>query len=266
MGPTARGGGITSQDYRFKTLKAICWLATFVILSIAVLRLYYFNLFNFNVATLLGLGLFPIALIALLNRGLSLSKAALALNIFLLLALPVRIAQNGGLYSPVWYLYAFHCVFVFSIYGKWKGVALLVWCCLSLGFFALANHYNYLEPLAFYNQVFNYSYVAIVCVFASTFPVFLLMQEKNEIEKRLLQIERQTVSSGIALELSSAADEELPLAKGALERLERGEADESALEASLRRLNDLVKDLSIKVDEQEVDEQEVDEQEEDNEK
>lgn len=235
-------------NYRKKSLLAFCSLSAFLIFSTAFLRLVYFKELDLNISTLLGLGLLVLVLRLFVQITTNLNFAARLLSLFFFFAIPLRVYQTGGVSSPVWFLYAFHCAFVFSIIGKKQGLLLLIWCSLSLAAFSHLQVLGLMPEPVFYESVLNHTFVVVSCAAVAILPIFILIREKNAVENELRELERERVSHTISLKLARNTSKPLNEAIRCVEEMKRGGECLQSLEKALDEVDAAVKAMSKQAD------------------
>lgn len=247
-GPAATALERIVFNYRKKSLLTICSLSAFLIFSTAFLRLVYFKFLDLNISTLLTMGLLVLILRVFVDRTRKLAIAARLLNWFFLIAIPLRVFQTGGVSSPVWFLYAFHCAFVFSIMGRKQGVALLIWCCLSLAAFSHLQVLGLVAEPVFYQNVLNHTFVVVSCAAVAILPIFILIREKNAVESELRELERERISRSISLKLARNTTRPLSEALHSVEEMKQGRECYRKLESALEEVDAAVKAMSKEAD------------------
>lgn len=181
-----------SKTTRLNTLRSICFLgAGFAILNFIV-KAFYFKRINLDLATILITAFFLMSLGVWLSKTENILTGARVINIVSFLFIPLRIYQTGGIYSPVLYLYVFHCAFLVTIYGREAGMKMLYWSLFSVLCFGFAGSGPDLIPVApFYENPIMNGIGHVMVLLMTTLFIVQLGKESSMVSSFLRDLEKK---------------------------------------------------------------------------
>lgn len=163
---------------------------------------------------------------------------SILLHLFLLVLIPLRTYQNGGIYSVVLFFYMGQSIYAYVLNGRKAGHLMLAWSFISILFFAL---FGPTEPPAaiplFYTALFKVFTLLIITV-----PIIFFIGEREKLAEILREYEKKQASYVIMRRLGHEIGNSLNIALGYLQ-ISREENTSEALElvdASLEKVDEIV--------------------------
>ncbi len=234
-----------ANETRLKTLRTICLLGSGAAFLNFLVRLFYFKEVNLNLSTILVSAVFLMGLGAWASSTQKTYFVASAVNIFLFLFVPLRVYQTGGIYSPVLYLYIFHCAFLVSLYGRRAGIKMLYWAASSILAFGVGGAYDLIPETPFYeNAILNGIGHIMVLLLTAAF-IIQLGKENSKVHTYLKEMEKKHNIYAMMRAYTIETTAPISHALETLKREERGHDREAIfeIEASLREIDKAVKRL-----------------------
>lgn len=232
---------------RLRTLQLICFIGASAALLNFIVRLFYFKGLNANLWTILGTSFFLFWLGAWTAWKGDTNKAAKILNWFCFIFVPLRIYQSSGVYSPVLYLYLFHCSFVVALYGREAGVKLLYWSMFSVLIFgALGGWLEMLPQDPFYeNQILN-GIGHLMVLMLTTILIIQLGKESALVSSYLIKLEQKRNAYKLMRDYTVRSSPAIVKSIALLDRLDNG-FDRDAIfevESGLKEIQHALKKLA----------------------
>lgn len=146
------------------------------------------------------------------------------LSVFLILYIPLRCVQTGGIYSPFIFAYLAHTIYVGAIYGIGPGLIMVAWSLLSILAFGSRT-----LPAAVSEPTMVEVFSVAILLLGAVAPIVLILDASERMVGRIQQFERQRSSRVILKSLGNKA--EGLLIQG------QAELRNAAMERSEQRLN-----------------------------